>query len=167
MHRKRHPGLERRPTRPGLPDYGEFGRFERLVYAAYIWLVLGAGGEVVSGLATLVGSPFHISPTAIRHMYLLGFMTLLIFGMAVRMLPGFWHKRHVASVALVEATYWLGNLAVGCRVLLFLLPAGAWNAVPGSLLVARVAFALSGGLAWVAVVCLATNLWQTTLKESV
>ena len=167
VHRKGHPGPERRPTRPGLPDYGEFGRFERLVYAAYIWLVLGAGGEVVSGLATLVGSPFHISPTAIRHMYLLGFMTLLIFGMAVRMLPGFWHKRHVASVALVEATYWLGNLAVGCRVLMFLLPAGAWSAVPGSLLVARVAFALSGGLAWVAVVCLATNLWQTTLKESV
>jgi uncharacterized protein involved in response to NO len=165
--RQLHPAPERRPTRPGLPDYGEFGRFERLVYAAYIWLVLAAGGEVVSALATLVGSPFRISPTAIRHMYLLGFITLLIFGMAVRMLPGFWHKRHVASPMLVGATFWLGNLAVGCRVLLFLLPAAVWNVVPGSLPVARVAFALSGGLGWIAVACLAINLWRTAQKEQV
>jgi uncharacterized protein involved in response to NO len=164
VHRPLHPGPERRPTRPGLPDYGEFGRFERLVYAAYVWLVLGAGGEVVSGLATLVGSPFLISPTAIRHMYLLGFITLLIFGMAVRMLPGFWHKRRVASPALVGATFWLGNLAVGCRVLLFLLPTAVWDTVPGSLPVARAALALSGGLGWIAVVCLAINLWQTAQK---
>jgi uncharacterized protein involved in response to NO len=165
VHRKLHPGPDRRPTRPGLPDYGEFGRFERLVYAAYVWLVLGAGGEVVSGLATLVGSSFFISPTAIRHIYLLGFITLLIFGMAVRMLPGFWHNRRVASPSLVTATYWFGNLAVGCRVLLFLLPAVVWNAVPGSLLVARSAFALSGGLGWVAVVGLATNVWKTAQES--
>jgi hypothetical protein len=148
-----------------LPDYGEFGRFERLVYAAYVWLVLGAGGEVVSGLATLVGSSFFISPTAIRHIYLLGFITLLIFGMAVRMLPGFWHKRHVASPMLVGATFWLGNLAVGCRVLLYLLPTVIWHTVPGGLLVARMALALSGVLGWGAVVCLATNMRMTAQKE--
>jgi uncharacterized protein involved in response to NO len=165
VQRKLHPGPERRPTRPGLPDYGEFGRFERLVYAAYAWLVLAAGGEVVSGATTLLGNALVISTTAIRHIYLLGFMTLLIFGMAVRMLPGFWHKRHVAKPALVEATFWLGNIAVGGRVLLFLLPAGVWNTVPGSLLGARMAFALSGVLGWGAVVCLATNLWKTAQKE--
>ena len=108
-----------------------------------------AGGEVVVGSTTLLGHSWVSSTTAIRHIYLLGFMTLLIFGMAVRMLPGFWHKRHVAEPpALVEATFWLGNIAVGCRVLLFLLPAGVWNTVPGSLLGARMAFALSGVLRW-------------------
>jgi uncharacterized protein involved in response to NO len=165
VHRKLHPGPERRPTRPGLPDYGEFGRFERLVYAAYVWLVLAAGGEVVSGLATLVGNPLVISPTAIRHIYLLGFITLLIFGMAVRMLPGFWQKRRVASPALVGATFWIGNLAVGCRILLFLLPTVVWHTVPGGLLVARMALALSGVLGWGAVVCLATNMRMTAQKE--
>jgi hypothetical protein len=148
-----------------LPDYGEFGRFERLVYAAYVWLVLAAGGEVVSGSTTLLGNALVISTTAIRHIYLLGFMTLLIFGMAVRMLPGFWQKRHVAKPALVAATFWLGNIAVGGRVLLLLVPAGVWNTVPGSLLGARMAFALSGVLGWGAVVCLATNLWKTAQKE--
>jgi len=165
VHRKLQPGPERRPTRPGLPDYGEFGRFERLVYAAYVWLVLAAGGDVVSGATILLGNALAISTTAIRHIYLLGFMTLLIFGMAVRMLPGFWQKRHVAKPALVEATFWLGNIAVGCRVLLLLVPAGVWNTVPGSLLGARMAFALSGVLGWGAVVCLATNLWKTAQKE--
>lgn len=164
VHRKLHPGPERRPTRPGLPDYGEFGRFERLVYAAYVWLVMAAGGEVVSGLATLVGGLFAINLTAIRHIYLLGFITLLIFGMAVRMLPGFWHKRRVANPALVETTFWLGNLAVGCRVLLYLLPVGVWNTVPGSFVVARTALALSGVLGWGAVMCLGTNVWMTAQK---
>ncbi|KAA3657225.1 MAG: hypothetical protein DWQ10_13740, partial [Calditrichaeota bacterium] len=32
---------ERKPTRAGLPDYGEFGRFELPVYAAFSWLFLG------------------------------------------------------------------------------------------------------------------------------
>jgi hypothetical protein len=135
------------------------------VYAAYVWLVLAAGGEVVSGLATLVGGPFAINLTAIRHIYLLGFITLLIFAMAVRMLPGFWHKRRVADPALVEATFWLGNLAVGCRILLYLLPAGVWNTVSGSFVVARTALALSGVLGWGAVMCLGTNLWMTDQKE--
>jgi hypothetical protein len=34
--------------RPGLPDYGEFGRFEWLLYAAYVWLIVAACGERVS-----------------------------------------------------------------------------------------------------------------------
>ena len=55
VNRVQQPGPERRPTRPGLPDYGEFGRFERLVYAAYIWLILGAFFEIASSLSFLIG----------------------------------------------------------------------------------------------------------------
>ena len=44
INREGEPGPDRRPTRPGLPDYGEFGRFEWLLYAAYAWLALGAVG---------------------------------------------------------------------------------------------------------------------------
>ncbi|HVO31455.1 MAG TPA: hypothetical protein VMV18_11980, partial [bacterium] len=35
------PGDSRRPTRPGLPDRGEYGRFEWLIYGAYAWQTLG------------------------------------------------------------------------------------------------------------------------------
>jgi uncharacterized protein involved in response to NO len=161
VRRQLHPGPERRPTRPGLPDYGEFGRFERLVYAAYTWLVLAAVGDLVTGLTSMLQRPWFISNTAIRHMYFLGFITLLIFGMAVRMLPGFLHKRKVAHVALVGATFWLGNAAAVSRILPFILPPVMLQGRPGSVVMVRSAFAVSGLLGVVAVWCLAVNLWHT------
>jgi hypothetical protein len=162
VHCTRHPGPELRPTRPGLPDDSEFGRFDRLVSMAYVWLVLAAVCEAVSGIAALAGGAFFISSSAIRHMYLLGFITQLICGMAVRMLPGFLQQRRIASPALVDATWWLGNAATVCRVLLFVVPPTVLQMIPGGTLVARTAFAVSGLLGFAAVWCLAVNLWQTS-----
>lgn len=162
--RQLHPGPERRATRPGLPDYGEFGRFERLVYAAYVWLVVAAACECLTGLLALWQWPTLISPAAIRHMYLLGFITLLIFGMAVRMLPGFVHKRRIVYPSLVEATFWLGNAAVVSRVFPWILPATLLQSFPGVASVARLAFAVSGLLGLLAVLCLGLNLWTTFRK---
>ena len=166
VRRTLHPGPERRPTRPGLPDYGEFGHFDRLISMAYVWLVLAAVCEAVSGMVALTGGTFFISSSAIRHMYLLGFITQLIFGMAVRMLPGFLQQRRVASPALVDATLWLGNAAAVCRVLLFVVPPAVLQTIPGSTLVARTAFAVSGLLGLAAVWCLAVNLWKTSALPS-
>jgi uncharacterized protein involved in response to NO len=164
--RRLHPGPERRPTRPGLPDYGEFGRFERLVYAAYAWLVLGACCDIGLGVTALIGYPLPIASDAVRHVYLLGFITHLIFGMAVRMIPGFMTQRQVASPILVDLTLWFGTAAVVCRVLLFMLPAAVVTLLPGSLLIAKTAFAWSGVLAWVAMACLASNLWRTVGRRA-
>jgi hypothetical protein len=151
---RRGAGSHRREAPP-------FGRFEILVYTAYIWLVLAACGDLLAAVAALAGEPEAVSRDAIRHMYLMGFVTLLIFGIAVRMLPGFWHQRRIAAPALVMATCWLGNAAVIGRILLLLVPAACFQRVPGSLLLARMAFAVSGLLGWFAVCCLATNLWRT------
>jgi heme/copper-type cytochrome/quinol oxidase subunit 1 len=98
--------------------------------------------------------------------YLLGFITHLIFGMAVRMIPGFMTQRQVASPLLVDLTLWFGTAAVVCRVLLFMLPAGVVTVFPASLLIAKAAFAWSGVLAWIAVACLATNLWRTVGRRA-
>jgi uncharacterized protein involved in response to NO len=165
VHRQLHPGPERRPTRPGLPDYGEFGRFEWLVYAAYIWLALAAGGELVAGGLALARQPVFISSMAIRHMYLLGFITLLILGMAVRMLPGFLQQRRVAHPALVAATFWLGNTAVVSRILPFVVPPVILQHAPGIAFIAQVAFGTSGLLGFAAVGCLAWNLWHTARER--
>jgi uncharacterized protein involved in response to NO len=166
VHRQLHPGPERRPTRPGLPDYGEFGRFERLVYAAYVWLSLAAFGEAVAGAAMLLGQPAFSSSNSVLHMYLLGFISMLIFGMAVRMLPGFLQQRRVARPALVNATFWLGNAATLCRVLLFVLPPVILQRVPESMGIASSAFAVSGLLGLAAVWCLAVNVWQTAYRAT-
>jgi uncharacterized protein involved in response to NO len=161
VNRIGHPGAQRRPTRPGLPDYGEFGCFELLVYASYIWLVFGAITEISSGITRLLKIPFFVSPHIALHIYLLGFISLLIFGMAVRMIPGFLKKRRVAVPALVTATFWLGNTAVIGRLLIFFLPPVLTQRIPGLLWFARMMFAISGLLAMAAVGCLALNLWRT------
>lgn len=161
VRRKLHPGSERRPTRDGLPDYGEFGRFERLVYAAYIWLVAAAALEVLSGVAALLGDPAILNPDALRHLYLLGFVTHLILGMAVRMIPGLIQRRRVASAALVDATFWLGNGAVICRVLPLLVPVSLSAQLPALHRALQAGFGISGLLGMLAVGCLAVNLWRT------
>lgn len=154
-------GPDRAPTRPGLPDYGEFGRFELLIYSAFAWLVLAAGCEIIQGATAVAGSPPPFGAGAVRHMYLLGFVTLLIMGVSVRMLPGFMRKRAVASPGLVEPTIWLGNAAAVFRVLPVLLPSALVASVPGAAAVARAAFGLSGPIGLAAIVCLAVNLWLT------
>lgn len=154
------PGPERKPTREGLPDYGEFGRFERLLYAAYIWLLIGAGLELLTGLATLLQWEVDISTDAVRHCYLLGFISLLILGMAPRMIPGFINKK-LASVKLVNRTFWYGNFAVVCRVLPLLVPDFWLEKFSPAVFMAQAMFMLSGLFGLVAISYLAVNLRRT------
>lgn len=142
----------RKPTRKNYPDYGEFGRFELLIISAYLWLAFASAVLLVDGAAMLVSSSPLFNPDIERHAITVGFITLLIFGMAVRMLPGFSGKTRVASTRLVLATFWLGNLAALTRVLPLFMP---------NLGGANVALASSGMLGWFAVACLAVNLWKT------
>ncbi len=156
---------DRRPTRPGLPDYGEFGRFETLIYSAYGWLTLAAGAEIIHGVAALAGFPALVSSDVVRHMYLLGFISLLIFGVSVRMIPGFLGQRRLAYPTLVTATLWLGNAAVLGRIVGVVFPAAFWDILPRGAAIARGGFALSGILGLLAMICLATNLWHTASKS--
>jgi hypothetical protein len=148
-------------TRPAVTGREAFGRFDWLIYSAYSWLVLAACSEIIVASLSLAGAAAGISPDAIRHLYVLGFITLLIFGVAVRMLPGLLNQRRVASAGLVTATFWLGNAAVLSRVLLVGMPPRVWQAVPGAVVGARIAYAVSGMLGLAAVFCLAANLWRT------
>lgn len=160
VHRIGEPGPDRRPTRPGLPDYGEFGQFELLLYTAYVFLALAATVELVDGALVLfhVVSPFD--PDALRHTHLAGFITLLLLGMAPRMVPGFLHKRKVAFPGLVVATFLLATAAALCRIAPLLL-AEILHRVPGGLTVSMTAFGFSGVLGWLAAAVLSYNLLQT------
>ena len=78
-------------------------------------------------------------------------MTLLILGMAIRMVPGF-AGRKLYSARLVWATVWLGNAAAILRVLPLFLPSSRLT---------MALLGLSGLLGLAAVVCLGWNLWRT------
>lgn len=140
------------PTRPGYPDYGEFGRFELLVISAYWWLVFACLIALLNGISLIAGATPPFNPDIVRHSITIGFITQLIFGMAVRLLPGLSGKRKVASTGLVLATFWLGNLAALFRVAPLFVPEA-----PG----ATAALASSGAIGWLAVACLGVNLWRT------
>ena len=159
------PGPERRPTRPGLPDYGEFGAFELLLFGAFTALAIAAGLELVTGLAGLAGWTSFADPDAIRHTYLAGFVSMLILGMAPRMIPGFLRKRQVAYPRMVLWTFWLSAAAALFRVgPLFL--ADVLEALSWGMIGATTAFGLSGILGWSAVAILGWNLLSTWNLEA-
>lgn len=155
------PAADRRPTREDLPDYGEFGRFERLIYSAYSWLVLGALFEIFYAVAEMLHIPLPHKFDLVRHIYLLGFITLLILGMSVRMIPGFVKKKRIASTRLVDATFWLGNIATAFRVLPLVVTFPALSQYALLVKIAEIAFAWSGVIAMFALACMAVNLRKT------
>ncbi len=160
-HRDLQSSPDRRSTRGTSPDHGEYGRFKWHIYAAYVWLVFGALGEMLIGGFGIFQLPLAISSDVIRHIYLLGFITNLIMGMAVRLVPGFLKKRRVASTKLINGTFWLTNIAVVGRVLPLLVPLVIFDVPEIIDTIAQAAFGLSGLLGLLATICLAINLWKT------
>ncbi|HIL11732.1 MAG TPA: hypothetical protein EYG11_23845 [Candidatus Latescibacteria bacterium] len=144
--------------RSHFPDYGEFGHFEWPVYMAYIWLLAAGLCEIYSAVALLSGAFIAFDASVLRHMYLGGFGTLLLLGMAPRMVPGFLGIRHLAYPRLVALSFYLGGSAMLFRVLPYLL-SFAPTALPSRL--ATHLFGLSGVLGFLAVAVLAVNLWTS------
>lgn len=139
------------PARAGAGDYGQFGNFEWLIYAAYLWLV----SAVLLDVANLwMGT---LSASLIRHFYLLGFVTHLILGMAVRLVPGFLGKSRIAFPALVRVSFVLITLALFGRTL----PHGL-HLFDTSL--GRVSYGFSGMVGMLALLALGINLAATVFR---
>lgn len=138
-------------ARANYADRGEYGRFELLIYSAFVWLIVAALLDLLR-VPPILNERIFVPQDAVRHALMLGGITLLIFGMAVRMLPGFSGKRAVAFPRLVLWMFVLGNLAVLFRVLPTFFGQTDWTA--GLL-------GLSGIVGWFAVLLLAINMWKT------
>jgi hypothetical protein len=136
-----------------------YGPFVLLVASAYLWALVGGVLMMVNGWATLTGGVTPVNPDAVRHSLTIGYVALLICGIAPRMVPGF-SRGTIASPWLVRATLWLGNGAALLRVGPLLL--APWLVAVGGDRAAglsRIAFALSGPLGLALAICLAINLW--------
>ncbi len=144
---------ENRPPRRHAGDYGQFGNFEWLIYAAYSWLFLGILAEVAS-----LFSAFTVSSSVIRHFYLLGFVTHLILGMAVRIVPGFLGRNHIAYPSLVRLSFILILLATISRTFPVIMPS-----VNDGLL--RFGYGFSGVVAMGAIALLGVNLVVTVRRN--
>lgn len=136
-------------------ERGAYGPFVALVACAYLWAALGGIFLLINGLAELMGGSAPLAEDAIRHSLTIGFISLLICGLAPRMLPGF-SGGTIRSAKLVSATLWLGNSAALLRVGSLLL--APWLTID-SLNLGTIAFGLSGILGLALAICLAINLW--------
>ncbi len=128
----------------------KYGPYVALIGSAYLWATLGAILMVIDGIAALLFGTQLFSADIIRHSFAVGFITLLICGISVRLVPGFSSKA-IRSAGLVTATLILGNLATLLRVGSLLLA----PVLPGS----DALFALSGPTGLILVICLTVNLW--------
>jgi uncharacterized protein involved in response to NO len=135
-----------------------FGPFVALVVSAYLWAILASLFLVVDGLLLLVGGTPPFALDAIRHSLALGFIALLICGIAPRLIPGFSGGR-IISPRLVTATLWLGNVAALLRVGTILVAAllSAINMAGVSLY--TLLFGLSGPVGLALAICLTINVW--------
>jgi uncharacterized protein involved in response to NO len=141
---------------PARAADGESQATAWLIVPAYAWLGVAGLLLLLEGLATWT-SARSPPPDAERHALGVGLVTLLILGMAIRLLPGF-AGRKLHSVRLVWACVWLANSAAYLRVVPLFLPPVQWSVT---------LLGLSGLLGLVAVVCLAWNLWQTFADQPV
>jgi uncharacterized protein involved in response to NO len=135
-----------------------YGPFVALVASAYLWGMLGALLLLIDGCSMLTTGSGLVARDAVCHAFALGFIVLLICGIAPRMLPSFSGGK-ITSPKLVSATLWLGNAAAVLRVgsLLFApLFAGTQGFAIDTFL-----FSLSGPCGLALAICLAINLWPT------
>lgn len=144
-------------------ERGAYGPFVALVASAYLWTILAGLFLLINGFSGLVGFAEPIAIDAIRHSLTVGFLSLLICGIAPRMLPGFSGGK-ILSAKLVSATLWLGNLAALLRVGSILL--APWLII-GNLNIGQIAFGCSGILGLALAICLALNIWPALAPASI
>jgi uncharacterized protein involved in response to NO len=157
--------LARAYTRQVKAEQTNYGPFVVLVASAYLWAILGSLLLLADGIAMLIGLGAPIAIDAIRHSFAIGFIALLICGIAPRMLPGF-SGGHIVTPGLVRATLWLGNLAAILRVSSILLAPWLGHTVPQTASIHAYSldsllFGLSGPIGLALAICLTINLWPT------
>ncbi|RME84375.1 MAG: hypothetical protein D6785_05635, partial [Planctomycetota bacterium] len=99
-------------TRKNYPDYGEFGHFEWAIYTAYFCLLLAVILEGGGIIRSWFGQSRLLPLDGLRHLYLFGFITFLIYGVGNRMLPGFVGKKQIAFPFLVDLGFLILALAL-------------------------------------------------------
>ncbi len=145
-------------------DRSAYGPFVALVASAYTWAIVGGALLVIDGIAGVLDLDAPVSPDAARHSLAIGFIALLICGIAPRMVPGF-SGGHILSAKLVTATLWLGNSAAILRVGSLLIAPLLDALGPAGALVDSLLFGLSGPLGLALAICLAVNLWPALFPK--
>jgi hypothetical protein len=135
-----------------------YGPFVPIVASAYVWALVGGMLMLLNGVTGILDGAPAINPDAVRHSLTIGYIALLICGVAPRMVPGF-SRGSIASPRLVGATLWLGNGAALLRVGSLLVAPMLAGAGQWAFQLDQAAFGASGPLGLLLAGALAVNLW--------
>lgn len=124
----------------------------RFIQASLVWLCVG----VLIGLAMAIYPPFAIYRTAHLHAMLLGFVAMMIFGVAYHVLPRF-AGRSLRSRGAAALHWWTANIGLAAMIIGFGLRVS--TRVPAS--IAAVPLAVGGTLSAVGAFAFAWNMWLT------
>ena len=117
--------------------------------ASIAWLAAG----VTLGVAMAVYPPLIILRPAHAHMNLLGFVTMMIYGVAYHVVPRFTgHQLHSRRIAGVQ--WWLANIGLLLMVIGFCLQP---HGIAGAILI----LSTGGVIAALGAYCFVYNIWRT------
>lgn len=157
----------RNGKRPYMP--GAYRRYEFFVRASYAWLLVAALLQATQSSSRAANMSFLaiLDAAPILHVLALGFVTMMIMGMASRMLPMF-EGAELPHQSLMDVAFVCLNASVVLRLvfgLFFRAGANAGLAVSGILgLIALTAFAL---VAWKAMRPAAQEAYRKRLEDVV
>jgi cbb3-type cytochrome oxidase subunit 1 len=117
--------------------------------ASIAWLAIG----VTLGVAMAVHPQLIVYRPAHVHMNLLGFVTMMIYGVAYHVIPRFTgHQLHARRLAGLQ--WWLANIGLLLMVIGFCM-------APHGIAAATPVLGTGGTLAAIAAYCFVYNLWRT------
>lgn len=148
------PSIARQP----LPDHARATRLA--VRSAFVWALVGAALLATYQLrGAVTGSDAsYLEVSAARHSFALGFVVIMIYGVAARALPSF-TDRQLWSPRLQLLTIALANAGVVLRV--------APQAIGAEGAVASALVGLSGVIAYLALVAFTVNMLRTVRGPAV
>ena len=124
------------------------------IKASVAWLAAG----VTLGVGLAVYPPLIVYRPAHVHINLLGFVTMMIYGVAYHVIPRFTgHQLHSRRIAGIQ--WWLANAGLVLMVIGFCLAPSGVSAAP-------VVLGTGGVLSAVAAYCFLFNIWRTINGQS-
>ncbi len=155
LHRRRVPLGDWKPELHGAP---RFGQYRPLLLGAYALLGIGALLQMGLAVTSLTGAEPWLQPAGVRHAFVAGFGTLLILGVAPRMVSGLFGARGPALPHLVGYSAWLSIPAALAVTAYLSTPVDAGLPLRGVL------FGIAGPMMWLSIALLAANLWVTGFR---
>lgn len=145
-------------ARQRLPDHARATRLA--VRSAFVWALVGAALlALYHGHAVFTNSvASYLEVSAARHAFAIGFVTIMIYGVAARALPSFADRR-LWSPRLQLLTIALANAGVALRVAPQAI--GVQGAIVNGL------EGLSGVIAYLALACFTVNILRTVRSPAV